>query len=76
MLTSTLRKPEVWGSLCCKVSLVVFIGKEKYYFFHVKFSDNWTLKEIALFEAAMCNFGKDFHAVQRAVRLFCLCFFI
>ncbi len=28
----------------------------------------WTLKEIALFEAGMCNFGKDFHNVQKVVR--------
>jgi hypothetical protein len=32
-------------------------------------TDNWTLREIALFEAAMCAFGKDFHAVQQAVLL-------
>jgi hypothetical protein len=32
-------------------------------------ADNWTLREIALFEAAMCAFGKDFHAVQQAVSL-------
>jgi hypothetical protein len=30
--------------------------------------DTWTLKEIALFEAGMCNFGKDFHNVQKVVR--------
>ena len=30
--------------------------------------DNWTLREIAVFEAAMCAHGKDFHAVQAAIK--------
>src|SRR5690348_3900708 len=31
--------------------------------------DNWSPKEIALFEAGMCKCGKDFHAVSKLVRL-------
>jgi hypothetical protein len=30
--------------------------------------DSWTPKEIALFEAAMCSVGKDFHAIQQIIK--------
>ena len=83
-LTSTLRKPEIWGMhfllslgnafvlllegfVICLDSRRLFIVLNIYRATIV--ADNWTLREIALFEAAMCAFGKDFHAVQQAVSL-------
>lgn len=33
-------------------------------------ADNWSPKEIALFEACICAYGKDFHKMSQLVRVF------
>lgn len=35
--------------------------------FRPKPEDDWSPREIGLFESAMCNYGKNFNAIQRIV---------
>lgn len=35
--------------------------------FRQKPEDNWSPREIGLFESAICNYGKNFNAIQKLV---------
>ena len=58
--------------ILCKVPLVGVqrhstLGSLTSPVFRPKPEDNWSPMEIGLFESAMCNYGKNFNAIQRNV---------